>query len=197
VIFLANTIAWLGEVVAGFLFFEMFLVFARAFVQIFYGGTCAFGWTLREMTEPLVRPVRRLTAPLHLAFDLAPILAGIVLFVAQGLVLAGSTRLAAIVAGPYVGPPPHPAVISLVEGARLVLWLYILVVLLRVLVTWFGSPEVHPFVRFLSRLVDPPLRSIRRLIRPRYGRVDFAPLLLLAGLWFLDRVVLETLLYTL
>ena len=37
-IFLALTVAWIGEVIAGLLFFMLFLVLVRAFVDFFQSG---------------------------------------------------------------------------------------------------------------------------------------------------------------
>ena len=193
--FLALTIGWLGEVAAGLLFTLMFLVLARAFVQYFYHGGTRAGWALREMTDPILHPFRRLTAPLRLRFDLAPLVAAVVLYVAQALVYNGAQLLAWQVGGAWAHSPGS-AVFAVVEAVRWLVWAYMFLVLLRVLVTWFGGNEYHPFMRRIARLVDPALRTVRRVVGRSRGRIDWAPFILLAGLWFIDRVVLEAALLT-
>jgi YggT family protein len=189
----ALIVRWLGEVLAGFLFFEVFLLLARVFLPFFHGPGSPALYSLRAMTEWLVRPFRRLTAPLGLRFDLAPILVAVLLYTAQTLVFWSSQWLAFRIDPRAV----YPHEWSAIDLVRWPLWAYLFVVLLRVSVSWFGSPEYHPFVRFLARLVDPVLGRIRHTLHPAVGGVDLAPLLLVAGLWFLDRVVLEAIAITL
>jgi YggT family protein len=74
---------------------------------------------------------------------------------------------------------------------HLICWLigaYMIVVLLRIVLSWFpispGSPMV-PVARVLSALTDPVMEPLRRLIPPvRMGAMalDLSPLILILGL---------------
>jgi YggT family protein len=70
---------------------------------------------------------------------------------------------------------------------------YILVILLWVLASWFRLPySLNPVQRFLHDVVDPYLRLWRRII-PMVGPIDLSPVAAIFGLIVL-REVLNTLL---
>ena len=70
---------------------------------------------------------------------------------------------------------------------------YILVILLWVLASWFRLPySLNPVQRFLHDVVDPYLRLWRRII-PMVGPIDLSPIVAIFGLIVL-REVLNTLL---
>jgi YggT family protein len=66
---------------------------------------------------------------------------------------------------------------GIVSVIRSLLWIYSLVVIVDVLLSYFLSPY-QPVRRFLDRLVEPALRPIRRLL-PQTGVVDFSPVILI------------------
>lgn len=80
----------------------------------------------------------------------------------------------------------------------LICWLigaYMIVVLLRIVLSWFpisaGSPMV-PVARVLSALTDPVLEPLRRAIPPvRMGAMalDLSPLVLILGLSILRGLI--------
>lgn len=65
---------------------------------------------------------------------------------------------------------------------------YSLVVLLAVIASWLKLPPEHPLVRITSRLTEPVLGPIRRVL-PSFGGLDFSPMLLLFALRLLQRLV--------
>lgn len=60
------------------------------------------------------------------------------------------------------------------------IWIYTLIVLAKVLVSYF-LPPYQPVRRFLDRVVEPALVPIRRLL-PQTGVVDFSPVVLILAL---------------
>lgn len=67
---------------------------------------------------------------------------------------------------------------------------YILAVLLRFLLQWFGGDFYNPISQFLVKITHPPLRLLRRYI-PAVGKVDTSSIVLLLGLqMFSDFIVL-------
>jgi len=67
---------------------------------------------------------------------------------------------------------------------------YILAVLLRFLLQWFGGDFYNPISQFLVKITHPPLRFLRRYI-PAVGKVDTSSLVLLLSLqMFSDYIVL-------
>jgi len=74
------------------------------------------------------------------------------------------------------------------------LWLYSLVVIVAVLVTWVNADPWNPIVRFLRKATEPAFARIRRWIPfVVIGGLDLSPLVLLVGIRILDRVINETL----
>jgi len=70
---------------------------------------------------------------------------------------------------------------------------YILVILLWVLASWFRLPySLNPVQRFLHDVVDPYLRIWRRIL-PMVGPLDLSPIAAIFGLIIL-RELLDTLL---
>lgn len=190
-IFLLLTVAWLLGVAASIAFFLLIVVLAGRFLALFPRGGSGLAWGLKLAGDAITRPFRRLLRPLRLNFDASPWLAAAAFF----LVMWACRRGMALLVGP--GLVVNPRVEPLITTLRIPLYAYLLMVLLRVLVSWFGSPEYHPMVRFLARWVDPVLDWIRRVLRPRLGPADLSPLVLFAAIGFIDQVVLNGLLLTL
>ena len=79
----------------------------------------------------------------------------------------------------------------------LLLWffrIYSLIVLARVLLSWFPNVDhSHPAVRFLYDVTEPVLQPIRDFMRqqfPDMGPFDFSPLVLLLGITVVERVII-------
>jgi YggT family protein len=75
------------------------------------------------------------------------------------------------------------------------LGIYVLVVFARIILEWIQVPGGHPVgvVRSaLAAVVDPLLRPIRNLVRPVRigpGALDFSPLILIAAIWVVQRLL--------
>jgi len=82
--------------------------------------------------------------------------------------------------------------IGLLTLLHYAIWLYMTVVLIRVLLTWVNPDPWNPFVKFLRRATDPALQFIRRNIPLPRGSVDVSPILLLIGLALVDTFILKT-----
>ena len=65
---------------------------------------------------------------------------------------------------------------------------YSLVVLVRVIVSWFQLPPDNPVVHYSRALTEPMLEPIRKLL-PASGGLDFSPLILLVLLRFIAGLV--------
>jgi len=65
-----------------------------------------------------------------------------------------------------------------------------LLILARVLMSWFRPDPYNPIVRTIIDLTDPIMEPVRRLIPP-VGGMDFSPIIVLIGLSFLQRIILS------
>lgn len=67
--------------------------------------------------------------------------------------------------------------------------LYQGLILVRVILSWFVSPDTdQPLLDLLKRLTDPVLEPARKVL-PETGGIDLSPLIVLIGLELLKRLV--------
>lgn len=71
---------------------------------------------------------------------------------------------------------------------NLVFLVYFLMILVRIIGSWFPQSRDNNFMRFLAHYTDPYLNLFRRIIPP-IGMMDFSPIIALLALqlakWFL------------
>ena len=68
---------------------------------------------------------------------------------------------------------------ALAQLVQVVFQIYWLLIIVRVLISWVNPDPFNPIVQGLSRLTDPILEPLRRVI-PTIGPIDISPL---AALW--------------
>ena len=61
------------------------------------------------------------------------------------------------------------------------LQIYIYLIILRAILSWFEQNPSNPFTRLLFTVTEPVLRPVRRLIPPIGGKLDLSPLIVLIG----------------
>jgi YggT family protein len=130
------------------------------------------GQAVLSVTDPLVRPLRRVVPPAG-RIDLASLVA---LFVVQAL---GSTILRVLAGGGFnVGAI---LVHALFELLHTVLQFYTVAILLYALLSWVAPGTYSPANQILTRLCEPLLAPIRRVIPP-LGGLDLSALFALIAL---------------
>lgn len=71
----------------------------------------------------------------------------------------------------------------------LVLQLFQLILLARVLLSWFPNIDTsNPIVQFLYDITEPILRPVRSVL-PNTGMIDFSPLVVFLGITLLMQVI--------
>jgi YggT family protein len=75
-----------------------------------------------------------------------------------------------------------------------VLWAYMWIIIIRALVSWVNPDPWNPIVRFLHQVTEPVLRPIRR--RLPYSGIDFSPLVVILGIYFLQWFLVPVLVKT-
>ncbi len=59
--------------------------------------------------------------------------------------------------------------------------LYILIVIVRVAISWIGIDSNNQFVRVIIDITEPPLAKIRSVV-PLFGGLDLSPIVLIVAL---------------
>ena len=81
---------------------------------------------------------------------------------------------------------------ALAQLLQMVFQIYTLILIVRVLITWVNPDPFNPVVQFLSRVTDPVLEPLRRVIPP-LGPIDLSPVVALLLLQALQHFVVRTL----
>jgi len=160
-----------GQIVIQFVFGALIaLIVLRVLLQWvranFYNPICQF---IYKATNPVLLPLRKII-PAWRNLDIA------------GIVLAWlATALKLVLLYATVGQALGVlglAVLALADLVDFVLLLYIVLVLVRVVLSFVGADSYHPVVPLVMQLTEPVLKPFRRLI-PNVGGIDFSPMVLL------------------
>jgi len=65
-----------------------------------------------------------------------------------------------------------------------------LLILARVLMSWFPVDQYHPVVRTIHKLTEPILAPVRRVI-PSTGGIDWSPMVVLIGAFILQQILAQ------
>ncbi len=79
------------------------------------------------------------------------------------------------------------------KGIHWAFWLYTLLLMARIIGSWFPRFAYHPAMRFVRFYTDPYLGLFRRLIPPVGGVLDLSPLLAFFALRLLEGLILGVL----
>jgi len=86
----------------------------------------------------------------------------------------------------------------LIGSANILHWLiriYIWVILLRAILSWFPAPTLGGLIMILYRLSEPVLKPFRKILPPhRAGGLDISPMLAILFFLLLDTLVVRSLL---
>lgn len=163
-----------GQIVIQFVFFALIsLIVLRVLLQLvranFYNPICQF---LYKATNPVLMPLRKVI-PAWRNLDIAGI-ALAWLATAIKLVLLYATL------GQTLGVLGL-VVLALADLLDFVLLLYIVLILMRVVVSFIGADSYHPLVPLVLQLTEPVLKPVRRVL-PSVSGIDFSPMLALLAI---------------
>src|SRR5262245_117113 len=74
-----------------------------------------------------------------------------------------------------------------------VLYLYMLIVIARAVISWVSPDPYNPIVQFLYRATEPVLEPIRRKLPGGGFGIDFSPLIVILAIYFLLLFLVPTL----
>jgi YggT family protein len=80
-------------------------------------------------------------------------------------------------------------VFFLAKTIHWVFQVYIILIMVRIIGSWFPSFAHHKLMRFVAFYTDPYLNLFRRLIPPIGGRLDLSPMLAFFGLQMMQGLV--------
>jgi YggT family protein len=95
----------------------------------------------------------------------------------------------------FAGPGlPADAVDSAQSFVTVFLWVYTLIIFVYIIASWIRLPySLNPLQRFLHDVCEPYLRIFRRFLPP-LGPIDLSPIVAIAVLYLLQRLINDVIL---
>ncbi len=74
-----------------------------------------------------------------------------------------------------------------------VLYIYMLIIIARALLSWVNPDPYNPIVRFLYNITEPVLGWVRRRVPIFFGGLDLSPILVILAIMFLQQFLVPVL----
>jgi YggT family protein len=84
-------------------------------------------------------------------------------------------------------------ILGIARVLGVVLNIYMWVIIIRALLSWVNPDPYNPIVQFLTRITEPVLRPLRKLLPPFRLGIDLSPLIAILIIYFLEIAVVDTL----
>ncbi len=84
-------------------------------------------------------------------------------------------------------------IVGLATVLEVVLRIYMWVIIIRALISWVNPDPYNTIVQVLTRVTEPALRPIRKLVPPYKVGIDFSPLIAVLIIMFLQYALVDTL----
>lgn len=84
-------------------------------------------------------------------------------------------------------------ILGIARVLGVVLNIYMWVVIIRALLSWVNPDPYNPIVQFLTRVTEPVLRPVRKLVPVWKLGIDLSPLIVILIIYFLEIAVVDTL----
>ncbi len=82
--------------------------------------------------------------------------------------------------------------IAAAEVLQMVLTLYMYIIIAQAVLSWVSPDPYNPIVRFIRNITEPVLYQIRSKLPVIYGGIDFSPIIVILGIVFLQRFVVNS-----
>jgi len=83
-------------------------------------------------------------------------------------------------------------ILGVAKVLGIVLNIYMWIIIIRALLSWVNPDPYNPIVQFLTRITEPVLRPLRKLVPTWKLGVDLSPLIAILIIYFLEIAVVDT-----
>ncbi len=83
-------------------------------------------------------------------------------------------------------------VITVAQMLQTVLQLYLWVVIASAVLSWVEPNPYNPIVRFIYSITEPVFDWVREHVPVFFGGIDFSPMLVIFGIWFVQSYLIPT-----
>lgn len=84
-------------------------------------------------------------------------------------------------------------VLGIAKVLDVALNIYMWVIIIRALISWVNPDPYNTIVQILTRMTEPVLKPIRKLVPPYRVGIDFSPLIAILVIIFLQYALINTL----
>jgi YggT family protein len=84
-------------------------------------------------------------------------------------------------------------VMGIARVLEIILEIYMWVIIVRALISWVNPDPYNPIVQILTKMTEPVLGPIRKLVPPYKVGIDFSPLIAVLIIIFLQYAVIKNL----
>ena len=84
-------------------------------------------------------------------------------------------------------------ILGIAKVLDVVLNIYMWIIIIRALISWVNPDPYNPIVQFLTRVTEPVLRPLRKLVPTWKMGIDLSPLIAILIIYFLEIAVVDTL----
>jgi len=84
-------------------------------------------------------------------------------------------------------------ILGIAKVLGVVLNLYMWTIIIRALISWVNPDPYNPIVQILTRVTEPVLRPLRKLVPTWKLGVDLSPLIAILIIYFLEIAIVDTL----
>jgi len=128
-------------------------------------------WLRANFNNPIAQAILRVTSPL--VVPLRRVIPAIGRLDTATVVVAFSIQyLTILIIATLRGWPLNFAPIAVTSAVNLVtltIWLFIVAIIIRIVMSWMGGGAYNPAMGLIDSLAEPVLRPVRRVIRPAGG----------------------------
>lgn len=83
-------------------------------------------------------------------------------------------------------------VITIAQMLQTLLQLYMWVVIASAVLSWVEPNPYNPIVRFIYSVTEPVFDWVREHVPVFFGGIDFSPMVVILGIWFLQSYFIPT-----
>lgn len=84
-------------------------------------------------------------------------------------------------------------ILGIAQVLDVALNIYMWIIIIRALISWVNPDPYNPIVQILTKMTEPVLRPIRKLVPPHKVGIDLSPLIATLAIVFLQYALIDTL----
>ncbi len=151
-------------------------------------------WLRADFRNPLVQAMVAITTPpLQIMRRFVPGLYGLDLAAVVLIWVIALFKLALrLWANDYSFHWSGALVLSFVNSLNTIVWIFLIAILIRVVLSWVAPASSHPAARVIYALSEPVMAPFRRIL-PSFGGLDLSPILILFALRLVQKLLLTPL----